>query len=367
MRKMKNAIARKNAMLRDEEERGDRRLQRERDDDERDRGDDQKAAQRRVLGQEPPHRRHVSTDRERRRDERRAGEPEQAAARLVRRVEPRREDGEQRERPVGVVQPVAARGSRRESSRSPSPTCAISTSARARARGRARRPRGRAGTTRAPRALRPTSRRARRMPATWCVVSIGQTLQRRNDGRGRQACTGFRADERQRRHASSSRTSVASRSSSTSIPRTTRPAARRRPARSATRTTTSSERGAVVLGVSPDNETSHVKFKEKYGLPFTLLADPEHEVAEEYGDVGREEELRQDVHGRRALDVPDRQRGARCEGDAAREARHARRAGARGAAGLARLRFGFGFGFGFVLNVRSSPDVVPREFFATTR
>ena len=38
-----------------------------------------------------------------------------------------------------------------------------------------------------------------------------------------------------------------------------------------------------MLGVSPDSETSHVKFKEKYGLPFTLLADPEHEVAEEYG------------------------------------------------------------------------------------
>jgi thioredoxin-dependent peroxiredoxin len=43
------------------------------------------------------------------------------------------------------------------------------------------------------------------------------------------------------------------------------------------------ERGAVVLGVSPDDESSHVKFKEKYGLPFTLLADPEHEVAEKYG------------------------------------------------------------------------------------
>ena len=42
-------------------------------------------------------------------------------------------------------------------------------------------------------------------------------------------------------------------------------------------------RGAVVLGVSPDDESSHVKFKEKYGLPFTLLADPEHEVAELYG------------------------------------------------------------------------------------
>ena len=45
-------------------------------------------------------------------------------------------------------------------------------------------------------------------------------------------------------------------------------------------------RGAVVLGVSPDEESSHVKFKQKYGLPFTLLADPEHEVAEQYGVWG---------------------------------------------------------------------------------
>jgi peroxiredoxin Q/BCP len=43
------------------------------------------------------------------------------------------------------------------------------------------------------------------------------------------------------------------------------------------------KRGAVVLGVSPDDESSHVKFKEKYSLPFTLLADPGHEVAEDYG------------------------------------------------------------------------------------
>jgi peroxiredoxin Q/BCP len=43
------------------------------------------------------------------------------------------------------------------------------------------------------------------------------------------------------------------------------------------------ERGVTVLGVSPDTEASHVKFKSKYGLPFTLLADPEHEVAELYG------------------------------------------------------------------------------------
>ena len=41
--------------------------------------------------------------------------------------------------------------------------------------------------------------------------------------------------------------------------------------------------GAVVLGISPDDESSHQKFKQKYGLPFTLLADEGHHVAEEYG------------------------------------------------------------------------------------
>ena len=42
------------------------------------------------------------------------------------------------------------------------------------------------------------------------------------------------------------------------------------------------DRGAVVLGVSPDDEASHVKFRDKYDLPFTLLADPEHTVSEDY-------------------------------------------------------------------------------------
>jgi peroxiredoxin Q/BCP len=44
--------------------------------------------------------------------------------------------------------------------------------------------------------------------------------------------------------------------------------------------------GAVVLGVSPDDERSHFKFKQKYKLPFTLLADEGHRVAEEYGVWG---------------------------------------------------------------------------------
>jgi len=44
--------------------------------------------------------------------------------------------------------------------------------------------------------------------------------------------------------------------------------------------------GAVVLGVSPDDERSHAKFKKKYDLPFTLLADTDRAVAEEYGVWG---------------------------------------------------------------------------------
>jgi peroxiredoxin Q/BCP len=45
--------------------------------------------------------------------------------------------------------------------------------------------------------------------------------------------------------------------------------------------------GAVVLGVSADKQASHERFKSKYSLPFTLLADPEHRLAEPYG-VGKE-------------------------------------------------------------------------------
>jgi peroxiredoxin Q/BCP len=42
-------------------------------------------------------------------------------------------------------------------------------------------------------------------------------------------------------------------------------------------------KGAVVLGVSPDSPKKHVKFREKYHLPFTLLSDETHDVAEQYG------------------------------------------------------------------------------------
>ena len=46
------------------------------------------------------------------------------------------------------------------------------------------------------------------------------------------------------------------------------------------------EKGAVVIGVSRDSVASHKKFEEKYGLPFTLLSDPDHAVTEQYGAWG---------------------------------------------------------------------------------
>jgi peroxiredoxin Q/BCP len=46
------------------------------------------------------------------------------------------------------------------------------------------------------------------------------------------------------------------------------------------------EKNAVVLGVSPDDEKSHQSFKSKYDLPFTLLVDADHKVAETYGAWG---------------------------------------------------------------------------------
>ena len=46
------------------------------------------------------------------------------------------------------------------------------------------------------------------------------------------------------------------------------------------------EKNAVVLGVSPDGVESHRKFKSKYDLPFTLLVDTDHTIADAYGTWG---------------------------------------------------------------------------------
>ena len=56
--------------------------------------------------------------------------------------------------------------------------------------------------------------------------------------------------------------------------------------------------GAVVLGVSPDSVGSHRKFRAKYDLPFPLLADEGHAVAESYGAWGEKS-----MYGRKYLGI----------------------------------------------------------------
>ncbi len=46
------------------------------------------------------------------------------------------------------------------------------------------------------------------------------------------------------------------------------------------------EKNAVVIGISPDSAKSHAKFKTKHNLPFILLSDEQHTVAEAYGVWG---------------------------------------------------------------------------------
>ena len=64
------------------------------------------------------------------------------------------------------------------------------------------------------------------------------------------------------------------------------------------------EKGAVILGISKDTVASHKKFEEKYGLAFTLLADPERKVIEAY-DVWKEK-LRKSIYGSCQDDLPYR-------------------------------------------------------------
>jgi len=55
--------------------------------------------------------------------------------------------------------------------------------------------------------------------------------------------------------------------------------------------------GVVILGISPDSPKSHAKFKAKYNLPFTLLADENHQVCELYGVWGRKKFMGREYDG----------------------------------------------------------------------
>jgi thioredoxin-dependent peroxiredoxin len=55
--------------------------------------------------------------------------------------------------------------------------------------------------------------------------------------------------------------------------------------------------GVEIIGISPDSEKSHKKFVQKYDLPFTLLADPDHAVCEAYGVWGRKKSFGREYEG----------------------------------------------------------------------
>lgn len=55
--------------------------------------------------------------------------------------------------------------------------------------------------------------------------------------------------------------------------------------------------GVEIVGISPDSSKSHMKFKKKYELPFTLLADVGHQVADQYGVWGRKKSWGREYDG----------------------------------------------------------------------
>jgi len=55
--------------------------------------------------------------------------------------------------------------------------------------------------------------------------------------------------------------------------------------------------GVVILGVSADSAASHLKFKQKYHLPYTLLADVDHKVCEAYGVWGQKKMMGKEYMG----------------------------------------------------------------------
>ncbi len=58
-----------------------------------------------------------------------------------------------------------------------------------------------------------------------------------------------------------------------------------------------SDAGVAVIGVSPDSSSSHTKFKAKYNLPFTLLADEDHKVCDLFGVWGLKKAMGREYEG----------------------------------------------------------------------
>ncbi len=58
------------------------------------------------------------------------------------------------------------------------------------------------------------------------------------------------------------------------------------------------EKNGVVIGISPDSTASHLKFRTEYNLPFVLLSDPDHVVAEKYGVWGEK-----NLYGKKSMGI----------------------------------------------------------------
>jgi thioredoxin-dependent peroxiredoxin len=72
-------------------------------------------------------------------------------------------------------------------------------------------------------------------------------------------------------------------------------------------------RDLVILGISPDTPESHAKFRDKFSLPFPLLADPDHKVCDLYGVWGPKKFMGRDYEGvlRTTFVIDDKGRVAR--------------------------------------------------------
>ena len=103
-------------------------------------------------------------------------------------------------------------------------------------------------------------------------------------------------------------TSAAAGRSSTSTRRTTRPAARSRRASSATPTRRSTSAAPTSGASARRARASKRAFREKFGLPFTLLADEDHEVADAYGSWVEKKNYGKTYMGHRPVDLPRRPR-----------------------------------------------------------
>ena len=91
------------------------------------------------------------------------------------------------------------------------------------------------------------------------------------------------------------------------------------------------KKGAVILGVSPDDTDSHAKFAKKFDLPFSLLADVGNKICDDYGVWKEKNMYGQEVHGRRANDLRHRRQGDRAARLRQSEGRRPFGRGARGA------------------------------------